>query len=237
MNGSSARRAASLAEQIALRYEIRVKWVKERYEVPTDLQGPREHGCDLKKRIVYFVDDPETSWNAVPEAFLHEIVHVIVACPWGSRWSIDTTPEDFLLLQFERSLARQFYSESDFRRVVTWQRETLVFMNNYDELGADPQYYLSKPWKRGYQVARVLGIVDDQNRPTFSWPNWKALRPHRRDLEEYFSGVGINPYPQLEKKNGADQRGGGVRGTTASSRRTRGGQGARRVQAQDAQGS
>jgi len=196
---SVARQNASLAEQIATKYGIKVVWTMRAVDVPSEFRGPRDHGCDTRKRIVYFIEDPEnwTSWTSGPEAFLHEVVHVIVHCPWGVEWTIDTTPEDFVLLQFERSLARALYSKENFRRVISWQRDTLVFMHNFDELSVYPEYYRSKLWKRGYQVARVLGILDAENKPTFQWPNWRALRPHRRSLTSFFQGDG-NPYPTLE---------------------------------------
>lgn len=194
----NAKHEARAALGVASRYGITVKWVDQQGAVPRTLRGPKGHGCSPEKRAVYFVDDKEFPYEHVAEAYLHEVVHVIVQCPWRKNWGIDSVPEDFLLLQFERALARSVCSTREFRRVVEWQKNTCVHMHAGDELWVNHKYRFSPEWKRGFQVARVLGLLDARNRPTFSWPDWKALVPYRRALYGYFQGMESNPYPRLE---------------------------------------
>jgi hypothetical protein len=183
------------AVQVAEKYGIRVRWVKSPSDVPHLLRGPQGHGCSPERRVVYFVGGDKYHYS--PEGYFHELVHVIVQCPWKC-WEIESIPEDFLLLQFERALARQTYDKRTLRRVVEWQEETCVHMHHSDELGMYSEYRRSKLWKYGFKVARVLGLLDEQNKPTYAWPNWKKLEPYRKDLSAYFLGYGINPYPRLE---------------------------------------
>lgn len=193
-------KAASAAEAVAAAYGIEVLWSPVN-DVPFDMRGPQGHGCDPARRRVYFTHStPSYPAEASPEGYLHEVMHVVLHCPWGECWTIDDIPEDIFLLQFERAIAREYMISHHLRRVIEWQGRTLAHMNCFDELWSRRGYRYSLPWRNGIKIGQILGLLDGEGRPTLVWPRWSNLRKYKKGLESYFLKPGPgsnNPYPRL----------------------------------------
>ncbi len=154
-------------QEIARRYDIQIEVsptpLEYRENIDKGIHVFMGAGLSLKERKVWFhVDTPV-------EAQLHEVMHVITH-PTGCR--LTSVRENFVLMQVEREMARQFLTKKEFREVVSWQRETTV--NDDDELfDIKRQYWLDDElWLNGYQLAKDIGLLDKRRRPTFQRPSW-----------------------------------------------------------------
>lgn len=181
----------TVVEDLAHLYGIEVRWVDD---VPRRRSGPASQGCDPKRRLLYFLKK-DTIFNSEIEHYFHELVHVVVQPPWR-RWSISDTPEEFILFQFERALARATLEEWAFERVVDWQCNTYTRILQ-SHLDSDPRYDKRGFWRLGFKMCRVLGLLDQNNRPTYRWPDWSRLSPFKSELFEYYWSFGINSAPRL----------------------------------------
>lgn len=148
--------------------------------VPSDRQGPREPGCDPARRIVYVTaqwDDPSRRGRSVhrePEAYIHELAHVVCQPPGVS---IDVVPEDWILMQWERTFTREVMPAA-IADLVRWQEDTIAPLcaAPSEMLGEVEGYQRCAPWLRGYARACRVGLLDDCGAPTWAWPRWDALR-------------------------------------------------------------
>lgn len=164
--------------EVAWRYKVPVITVDE---VPLELSGPRRgYGCDPLKGCVYVdVKELRLADNFRPEAFLHELVHVLVHPPGHDIYRVEET---WILLGFERCLARHTLGRDDFRKVVEFQE-----MTEYESWDPRTQKQVSeylgdlrRPeshsfWRRMLKRCRKTGILDKKNRPTWRRPNWRRL--------------------------------------------------------------
>lgn len=149
----------------------RIERVAERYQVDLcasddrqELDGPSSYaGLHLEKRIVWYSD------LAKPQHVLHEIMHVVTHPP---GLGISEVPEDMLLLQVERAVARTL-GRAIYADVVDWQHETeAALMSPGSMLGDVPNYGRRRTWHDGFALARRLGVLDGRNRPTWALPCW-----------------------------------------------------------------
>ena len=128
--------------------------------------GPRGHTThfpiDQAPRI-YLSPDHEgypDAWDA--ETLLHEVAHAYLTPPF---WEIDEVPEALILLQWERTVARQILSPIGFDKVCSWQAQTEVTWTgeNLDAAGGDLQ---TAWWKGGIAILRRIGAMRERE-PTF----------------------------------------------------------------------
>jgi len=178
---------------IAAKYGIAIKGhdYKIPIAIPRRFQGPAYQGCDPKRRTLYFVESPYSD----VEHYLHELVHVVVQTPW---WSIKKTPEELLLLQFERSLAKSTLEDRAYKKVVRWQEETNVeIAGKYRSLGELSNYTSQPFWRMGYKICRRVGLLDAKNRPTYRWPDWSQIEEQKDALLAYIKSYGSTPLPKI----------------------------------------
>jgi hypothetical protein len=151
--------------KLAARFNVRIElttW-KEAHPIGR-LNGPSSYaGMDLTERIVWYTADAEL------EHVLHEIMHIVTNPPGVDH---EYVPEDFLLMQFERCVARTI-SPRVYARVVDWQLETVApLIVPEAALGEILNYEKTKPWHEGFDRARRLGMLDASNHPTWVLPQW-----------------------------------------------------------------
>lgn len=165
--------------------------------------GPRGHFIDTQNRKVLFQTPFPSKVPTVrdeellqPEVMFHEVAHVYTQPPY---WGIDETAEDLVLMQWERSVARCYFSKAGYNRVIEWQHITVA--HNADEaleaiqerLGYD--YRRCEWWRAGFLLLRKLGGLTRSNRPTFKPLNWGIVKP--RDATNILRAI----------REGADKRG------------------------------
>jgi hypothetical protein len=156
-------------QEIAQIYEITIHIVPEyllsprRPDLPADVSTAFGNGLNVARREVYLFGD-----NNV-ESHLHEMMHIITH-PAGCKLSV--VRENWMLMQFERELARKMLPNSMFRRVVSWQRGTEASDNS--ELFANKrEYWRDKGmWLDGRERAVEVGLLDKKGYPTFKYPTW-----------------------------------------------------------------
>jgi hypothetical protein len=182
----------SIILEIAARYGIKVVWTMG---VPSKFEGPALQGCDSRKRVLYFREDKRGDVEVSIEHYFHELVHVIVQPPWR-RWSIERTPEEFILFQFERALARAVLEDWAYDLVVDWQCNTYAHILTFS-LDHDALYERRAFWRLGFKMCRMLGLLDQKNRPTYRRPRWDRLTPFEAELYDYYRALGVNPTPRL----------------------------------------
>ncbi len=131
--------------------------------------GPRGHFCQPKARVVtiearyYHPEDPET--------IFHEAMHVITQPPF---WHITDVHEDFVLMQFERSLSRRVHTPEVHARLVQWQEDTVSGITD-EFLSRNALYRRSNYWRDGFAIARAVGLLDVCNEPTWCLADWDVL--------------------------------------------------------------
>ena len=187
---------AELTDLTALCARFGIKVIRcEGIDIPDRYEGPMGQGCNPKKRLVYFENN--SAWAEI-EHYFHELVHCIVDVPW---WPIAEAPEEFILFQYERALARATLEDWAVERVVDWQHETgVVISGKYPGdlcLGDLAPYENKTFWRFGFQACRVLGLLDARNRPTFKSPRWERLAPYAHDIRRYFETKAETPLPRL----------------------------------------
>lgn len=155
--------------------------------------GPLGPGCDPSTRTL-FVDPWELSRGVSesnrPEAFLHEIVHIIVQPPF---WTIDQAPEDFILMQFERCLARCYFKDGVRKRIKDWQAITVCTasdcsLQDVEDVTGTP-YWNTIWWRAGYGFCERLGLIDGNRKPTGKYPDWSVLEPVQEEIKKFYEGV------------------------------------------------
>ena len=162
--------------------------------VPRRFEGPMGHGCNPKKRLVYF----ETgNWLCQEiEMYFHELVHVITQPPW---WTIKQTPEEIMLFQFERALANATMEDWAYDRVVDWQHMTAVTISGRypgDLCLGDLKPYEDEPfWKLGYAICHRVGLLNAKGRPTYQWPDWSRIEPQKDAILRYYQTRAKTPLP------------------------------------------
>ncbi len=111
-------------------------------------------------------------------AILHEVMHVVLTptrrvTGRDMHRTIELLPEEFVLLQVERAVARAM-DEITRQGVIAWQIETEVWLmsERLIELRRIPDYEQTPGWRGGLAVARSLGVLDDAGQPTWWWPRW-----------------------------------------------------------------
>lgn len=177
--------------QIAKRLQIKIVEVPCRtrevtYRVrkqPGTSRGPRGHAIDLRNRTFFLERGgwPDTSL----EILLHEIAHVYTQPPF---WPISGTPEEFLLMPWERAVARACFDPKTYRNVVDWQLSTGIYYLPGETLESvraigDYSYSHAGWWRAGFIALRKLGMLDVDNRPTWRQPRWNRFN---RKLQRQF---------------------------------------------------
>jgi hypothetical protein len=146
------------------------------------LNGPSGNtGMSLEQRKVWYTVEAN-----LPQV-LHEIMH-IVTNPQGEDH--EYVPEDFLLLQYERCVARTL-GKFSYEQVVRWQLETVAPLIVPEAgLGEILNYEKTKPWLEGYDRARRLGLLNVRNEPTWALPTWtpELLEDARAKMEQARTG-------------------------------------------------
>ena len=170
--------------RLAKAYGIRIVRMPK-FHIPDAYRGPTGHGCDPIRKKVFIATDIGSRY----ETIIHELVHVIVQPPWA-QWTIKSTPEEFILMQFERCLARAFFDMEIVDSVKAWQEETGLFIVGDREypmrLGDFDRYWQTHFWRHGFALCRTLGLIDHQNRPTLKMPKWGRLRSQEKSLAAYY---------------------------------------------------
>lgn len=152
--------------EIATRFNVRLEettWVAGRVD---KLNGPSGNtGLRIPERIVWFTK------QATLAQVLHEVMHIVTNPP---DLDIDSVPEDFLLLQFERCVA-QTLGRTAYTQVVDWQLDTVAPLIVPETMLADIRgYEKTKPWRAGFERARQLGLLDAEKNPTWAFPRWNS---------------------------------------------------------------
>lgn len=130
----------------------------------------------LSDRAVQYVP------RAGDAAILHDMMHLLLLPPKelvDPDDALELVPEDFVLLQVERAVAKLMHAATC-HSVVKWQEETIVCLFDelvglapWDrELPRVPNYEQNIAWTDGLVVARALGVLDDEGQPTWRWPTW-----------------------------------------------------------------
>jgi hypothetical protein len=169
-------------EQIAACFNVRIERTTWEEGRENKLNGPSGNaGMRLSERIVWF-----TKEATLPHV-LHEIMHIVTNPPGISH---EDVPEDFLLLQFERCVARTL-GEKTCAQVVDWQLETVApLIVPEAALNEILNYEKTKPWHDGFERARRLGLLDNSNKPTWALPTWDdALLEDAREKVHEASGA------------------------------------------------
>lgn len=143
--------------------------------------GPMGHACDVHTKAVWFDHFAADGVHTL----LHEVMHCVLHPPWCG---IDDVPEDLVLMQYERAIARQYFSPRGYQHVVDWQKVTSVEWTNpetgrsYDELGSIPHYTRSRFWREGFRALRAMGALDAAGRVTWALPDWRKATKWALDL-------------------------------------------------------
>lgn len=159
---------------VALRYGVRAEqWSPERSDEMLSEAPPTGGGCDPMSRLVLY--DP--AWRAC--YVLHEVVHVILWLPTRNpRDGIGRVCEGKLLMAFETALD---VSAKATKELIDYQNHTTVLSRDggrlveYGSIRSDERFH-----ERPRRIAREIGILDDDLRPTYQWPDWKRLQPKDR---------------------------------------------------------
>lgn len=162
---------------------------------PTDAAA----GC-LQRRVVVCKRDEH---HECPHVVLHEIMHLVLTPQ--KRWTgvsrgaaLQELDEAFVLLQVEREVAR-LLGKDVYRRVVEWQRKTGTPI--LEGSMSDRSHMTDAVWLGGYALARRLGVLDDENRPTWRWPRWSrgagraavcAMNDDRDGLLRAYADMGVS---------------------------------------------
>lgn len=156
--------------QLATVYGVTIQW-KPFGDMQKNIRGPYVHGCVPEEETVVFATN--RGLEAGVEVYLHELVHVITQAPYST---IDQQPEEHMLFQFERALAKEVLDRYDYERVVKWQEWTMMrVVGDGVALGSYPYYWSTRWWKEGYRRCRLVGLLDNDNRPTFERADWWKL--------------------------------------------------------------
>jgi hypothetical protein len=184
--------------RIADRLGIEVVENAKSQDIPVSL-GPQGHACCPRRRRVYVHElmsdgsDPLSRPAHVAYVF-HELMHVYLQPPW---WQISEVPEEMLLLPVERSMARAQFDREVYREVINYQEMTTTWVSGgVDELGTTG-YRNTTWWRRGFQLARVLGVLTDRGRPTYTQPVWERIAGVRRKVRAYFADPYEAAWPLL----------------------------------------
>jgi len=159
--------------EIARRYGVGVEYHPEVPETQK-LAGSSGMGCDVERRVVLI--EERVRGKEDPETLLHEIVHVIVNPPGVG---IEVIHEGWILLQFERALARQALTEEEYAAVVDYQTATSIDLYEDDKwiciLDDAPEPEKLSFWQEGVARCQLLGLLDEENRVTWQPPDWSCL--------------------------------------------------------------
>jgi hypothetical protein len=169
--------------RIADRLDIEVIENAKHEDIPVPL-GPQGHACCTRRRRVYVRELSDGS-NALFQSdhvayVFHELMHVYLQPPW---WRIDEVPEEMLIIPVERTIARARFSHEAYREVV-----------NYQEMTMD-SYRNTIWWRRGFQLARVLGLLTAGRRPTYAQPVWERIAHVKRKVRDYFKDPHTKSWP------------------------------------------
>lgn len=108
-----------------------------------------------------------------PEAFLHEAMHLVMQPPFRS---IDRVPEEWILMQVEWSVARAMLDKAGRDLVKAWQLFTITGGTIHNKMYGDKSpHWREGYWRRGFAMARKLGVLTCHNEPTWRWPQWDRL--------------------------------------------------------------
>lgn len=164
-------------------YGITVETEQRYWRFPDTSGGPAGGGCSPFRRIIYIEDH-----MLVREAF-HELCHVLCAVPWMGFATLNDLVEEKhngisgicegqMLMQFERSLARAVFDQDCYEGVVEWQEQTLVVPKKGKKeryLERIRRYRRQHFWRDGFGRLRRVGLLDENNFPTFEWADWSNL--------------------------------------------------------------
>jgi hypothetical protein len=187
--------------RVAERAGVRWSWLLEGdprifTDSPGFSSGPRGHQMSLKKKEILLnppTDRMREDQVAVVDqvAVLHEIAHAYTHPPF---FSLEDCPEDFVLMQWERSVARHC-TPGIYDAVVEWQMESeakhpdCALHAVYEQCGVS--YTHTSWWRSGFALLRKLGGLTTRGRPTFRPLAWHLVKPSLvRKMEACFEEGG-----------------------------------------------
>lgn len=122
--------------------------------------------------------------GTAPGPALHELMHILcdppdkVAESAGVGHGLCATKEDWILLQVERAYGKAILPRSTYLDLVDAQGSFEQFPGDEGErpvaLGEVNPWSLPW-WREGYDIARRVGLLDGNRRPTFRRPDWARL--------------------------------------------------------------
>ena len=160
---------------MADRYGISISTDPSPYQFQASESG--QYGCDPSTKRVWLPKNWEQRHDGEKVFFLHELAHVLCQPPDAD---ITTAPEDWIQAQFETIFAREFLDKSAARVVTVFQttvRAKTLRPNTSIApiLGDIDGYETESRWQDGiYRLIR-LGVIDDERKVTWSWPQWENL--------------------------------------------------------------
>lgn len=177
------RRSDCPITELAAIYGIKVEDLDRYYRYYDTTRGPNGGGCSPIRRIIYIED------HMVLRENFHELCHVICAVPWAGCATLGALDplgfdgitgicEGHLLMQFERSLARAVFSQDQLEDVLEWQEQTQVMLKKGGRLRyleRIRRYPRQGFWREGFGRLRRVGLLDENNFPTFEWADWSKL--------------------------------------------------------------
>jgi hypothetical protein len=177
------RRSEEPITELAEIYGITIETEQPWFRLKDTSRGPQGGGCSPLRRVIYVEE------HMVLRENFHELCHVICAVPWAGCASLGSLDplgfdgisgicEGHMLMQFERSLARAVFTEDQLEDVVEWQSQTQVLLKRGGRLR-----YLEKIrrytrqgfWREGFGRLKRVGLLDENNFPTFAWADWSKL--------------------------------------------------------------
>lgn len=164
---------------IAQRFGVKVEY---RDHLPAEFTLTGVHamfGCIPAQNTVLVRSDAKGKESEGAEGFLHELVHVLLTPPGEN---IETIHEAWMLLPFERILARETMSKKDYRKVLEYQSSTSIDIwegrTCYMILDDVPNPESKDWWREGIDRAKKVGMLDVNGKVTWHRAAWPT------DLEE-----------------------------------------------------
>ena len=135
-------------------------------------------GFCTETKEVWFCQYPPRDVLCVARHF-HEVAHCVTGSPVDP---VDTVYENFILLQFERAVAKALVKRGVlYDAILEYQGTTELHTGET----LDSSYTgMGHEWRTGFKYCRELGVLDRWNRPTWQWPQWPEHDIYGRWAEE-----------------------------------------------------
>ncbi len=149
-------------------------------------------GIHIPTRSIYLCDvgiPTNIGVRPRPRDALHELMHALCDPPeeiaeyLGVGSGLCATEETWILIQVERAYGKAILPLLDYGELLESQGDYHIDVD--DTGGWDPEYEgltLGEVdlrripwWREGYNIARRVGLLDGNRRPTFRKPDWGKL--------------------------------------------------------------